>query len=40
MDALKSLITAHGQKPVNTLDGLKKQLDEILESIDPRCEEY
>jgi hypothetical protein len=40
MDALKSLITAHGQKPVDTLDGLKKQLDEILESIDPRCEDH
>lgn len=40
MDALKSLIKAHGQKPVDTLYGLKKQLDEILESIDPYCEEY
>ncbi len=40
MDELKSLITAHGQKPVDTLDGLKKQLDDILESIDPYCEQY
>ena len=26
--------------PADTMEGMEKQLDEILDDIDPRCEDY
>ena len=38
--ALMDLIMAHCYFPANTMEGMEKQLDEILDDIDPRCEDY
>ena len=39
-NALRDLIMAHCYFPANTMEGMIKQLDEILDDIDPRCEDY
>ena len=38
--ALRDLIKAHDYDPDNTMEGMEKQLDDILGDIDPRCEDY
>ena len=39
-NATRDLIMAHCYFPDNTMEGMIKQLDEILDDIDPRCEDY
>ncbi len=39
-EALRDLIKMHRQEPANTMEGMEKQLDEILDNIDPYCEDY
>ena len=34
-EALKYLIKMHGHYPANTMEGMEKQLDNILGAIDP-----
>jgi|13_taG_2_1085334.scaffolds.fasta_scaffold66260_2 septation ring formation regulator EzrA len=39
-EALRNLIMTHSYFPANTMEGMEKQLDEILDNIDPYCEDY
>jgi len=39
-NATRDLIMAHCYFPADTMEGMIKQLDEILDDIDPRCEDY
>ena len=39
-EALRNLIKMHSYNPANTMEGMEKQLDEILDNIDPYCEDY
>lgn len=39
-ESLRSLIKMHRYNPANTMEGMEKQLDEILDNIDPYCEDY
>ena len=39
-NATRDLIMAHAYFPADTMEGMIKQLDEILDDIDPRCEDY